>query len=176
MKQKIDEIRYKLVSINKDITEIQQNDQICRNTYNTITNPSIDIQTTKPNKTNKNLITNPNRLKFTKYAKINPQLFSSYYFHPFETPRFKTITDLDLFFNSENKFPALTKRDYIKNSNLTESISNITQSNSSQKIKTNQNKLYIPVKMNNNSNEFLKIIIEKNKSKKRRIKNLCSNK
>ena len=55
---------------------------------------------------------------------------------------------MDLFFNSENKLSTtLTKRDSIKNSNLmTESISNITQLNSSQKIKNNQNKLYIPEK------------------------------
>ena len=177
MKQKIDEIRYKLVSINKDINEIQRNQQICKNTYNINTNPSTDIQNTKQNNTNKNTIPNPNKLKFTKYAKINPQLFSSYNFRPVETPHFKTITDLDLFFNSENKLSTtLTKRDSIKNSNLmTESISNITQLNSSQKIKNNQNKLYIPEKINTNS-EFLKIIIEKNKSKKRRIKNLCSKK
>ena len=178
MKKKIDEIRYKLVSINNDINQIQHNQQQFKTNYITSLNPSIDIQNTKTNYENINLNSCPNRLKYTRYTKLNKQILNSHRLNPGGTPHFKTIADLDLFINNEDQFISLTKRDSInKNSNLmTESISNITHSNSNQKIRTNKNKLYIPEKMNgSNSKEFLKTIIDKNKFQKKKLRHHYSN-
>ena len=172
MNQKIDEIRVKLVSINKDINEIQQNQQKSQNSYLTNSNPTI-------NKLNKKKITahiplNPNSLNF----RIKSQNINQHILYPAKTPRFKTITDLDLFSNQENQLKSLNKR-YATNKNselMADSILNLTQSNSSQKTKNNQNKLYFPEKMSINNHKFLKTIIQKHKLRKKKTGHLCTNK